>query len=50
MMTVLGVAGCPALIGLLYEMSDGYQVPFLVVSGVTVVGLAALAAFPPSAA
>ena len=47
MMTVLGVAGCPALIGLLYEMSDGYQVPFLVVSGVTVVGLAVLAAFPP---
>ena len=47
MMTVLGVAGCPALIGLLYELSDGYQVPFLVVSGVTVVGLAVLAAFPP---
>jgi MFS family permease len=47
MMTVLGVAGCPALIGLLYEMSDGYQLPFLVVSGLTVVGLAVLAAFPP---
>ena len=32
MVTVLGVAGCPALIGLLYEMSGGYQLPFFVVS------------------
>jgi fucose permease len=47
MMTVLGVAGCPALIGFLYELSDGYQLPFLVVSALTVIGLAVLAAFPP---
>lgn len=47
MMTVIGVAGCPALMGLLYETSDGYQLPFLVVSGLTVAGLAVLAAFPP---
>jgi MFS family permease len=45
MVTVLGVAGCPALIGLLYEQSGGYVVPFLVVSAVTLAGLATLAAF-----
>jgi MFS family permease len=43
MVTVLGVAGCPALIGLLYELSDGYQVPFLVISAITLAGLAVLA-------
>ena len=45
MVTVLGVAGCPALIGLLYEMSGGYQLPFFVVSALTLVGFAILAAF-----
>jgi MFS family permease len=45
MMTVLGVAGCPALIGLLYEMSGGYQLPFFVVSALTLVGFAILATF-----
>ena len=45
MMTVLGVAGCPALIGLLYEMSGGYQQPFFVISALTLVGFAILAMF-----
>ena len=45
MMTVLGVAGCPALIGLLYEMSGGYQLPFFVMSALTLVGFAILTAF-----
>lgn len=45
MVTVLGVAGCPALIGVLYEMSSGYTVPFLVIAGLTLVGFAVLAAF-----
>lgn len=43
MLTVLGVAGCPALIGVLYEASGDYQLPFLVVSALTVVGYAILA-------
>jgi MFS family permease len=45
MITVLGVAGCPALIGLLYEVSAGYTLPFLVIAGITLVGLAVLAGF-----
>jgi MFS family permease len=54
MVTVLGVAGCPALIGLLYELSDGYQLPFLVIAAITLAGLAVLALCarqrPPAAA
>jgi MFS family permease len=42
MVTVLGVAGCPALIGLLYDLSGGYEFPFLVAAGLTLVGLAIL--------
>jgi MFS family permease len=45
MLTVVGVAGCPALIGVLYEMSGGYQLPFFVVSALTLVGFAILATF-----
>jgi MFS family permease len=45
MMTVLGVASCPALIGLLYEASNGYGLPFFTVAALTLVGLAILAAF-----
>jgi MFS family permease len=45
LVTMVGVAGCPALIGLMYEMSGDYQVPFLVVAGVTLVGFWVLAAF-----
>ena len=54
MVTVLGVAGCPALIGLLYELSDGYQLPFLVSAAITLAGLAVLEFYarqpPPAAA
>jgi cyanate permease len=42
-MTVLGLASCPALIGLLYEISGGYSVPFLAVAALTTVGFAILA-------
>jgi MFS family permease len=45
LVTVVGVAGCPPLIGLLYEASGGYAVPFLAVAGLTLVGLAVLATF-----
>jgi MFS family permease len=45
MVTVLGVAGCPALIGLIYDWSGGYELPYLVAAGLTLVGLAVLAAF-----
>jgi MFS family permease len=45
LVTMVGVAGCPALIGLMYEMSGDYQLPFLVVAGVTLVGFWVLAAF-----
>ena len=43
--TMVGVAGCPALIGFLYEASAGYAVPFLVVAGLTLLGYAVLLAF-----
>ena len=33
LVTMVGVAGCPPLIGLLYEASGGYAVPFLAVAG-----------------
>jgi MFS family permease len=42
LVTVLGVASCPALIGVLYETADGYAVPFLAATGVTLVGFAVL--------
>ncbi len=42
MVTVLGVAGCPALIGLLYDLSGGYELPFLMAAGLTLIGLAIL--------
>jgi hypothetical protein len=45
LVTVLGVAGCPALIGVLYEVAGGYAVPFLAATGVTLVGFAVLALF-----
>ena len=35
LVTVVGVAGCPPLIGLLYEASGGYAMPFLAVAGLT---------------
>ncbi len=45
MVTVLGVAGCPALIGLIYDASGGYELPFFVAAGLTLVGLGILTAF-----
>ena len=45
LMTMIGVAGCPSLVGLLYEASGGYVVPFLAVAGLTLIGLAVLALF-----
>jgi predicted MFS family arabinose efflux permease len=45
LVTVVGVAGCPPLIGLLYEASGGYGMPFLAVAGLTLVGLAILTVF-----
>jgi MFS family permease len=45
LVTVVGVAGCPPLIGLLYEASGGYAVPFLAVAGLTLVGLGVLGFF-----
>jgi MFS family permease len=43
LMTVTGLAACPALVGLLFELSGGYAVPFVASAGVTLVGLAVLA-------
>ena len=45
MITVVGVAGCPALVGLLYEVDRDYLMPFLVIASITLLGLATLAAF-----
>jgi MFS family permease len=43
MVTVTGLATCPALIGFLYEASGGYDMPFLAVAMLTLIGLAILA-------
>ncbi len=45
LMTVAGLAACPALVGLLYETSGGYALPFLASALATLVGFAVLAAF-----
>jgi MFS family permease len=45
LLTVIGVAGCPALIGMGYETSGGYAVPFLAAAGVTLIGLVVLGVF-----
>jgi len=45
LITVLGVASCPALIGLLYEVGGGYLIPFFAATGVTLVGFSVLALF-----
>lgn len=42
MVTVIGVAGCPALMGALAQASGGYIVPCLVVSAITALGLGVL--------
>jgi sugar phosphate permease len=43
LVTMAGVAGCPALIGMVYQMSGGYAAPFLGVAALTMVGFAVLA-------
>ena len=43
MIAVLGMAGGPALIGLLYDASGGYKVPMLSVAACTVLAMATLA-------
>jgi MFS family permease len=45
LMTVVGMASCPPLIGLLYEATGGYAVPFLTVAGLTLAGFVVLALF-----
>jgi MFS family permease len=45
LVTVVGVAGCPAVIGVLYEASGGYAVPFIAAAAVSLVGLAVLGLF-----
>jgi MFS family permease len=45
LVSVVGMAACPSLIGVLYEATGGYRVPFLAVAGLTLVGLAVLALF-----
>jgi MFS family permease len=42
MITTVGIAGCPALVGLLYDTSGGYRVPFFVIAGITLLGLLTL--------
>jgi predicted MFS family arabinose efflux permease len=44
LVTMAGVAGCPALIGMVYDLSGGYAVPFLAVAALSMIGLAVLAA------
>lgn len=43
LLTMAGVAGGTALIGLIYELSGVYAAPFLGVAGLTLVGFAVLA-------
>jgi predicted MFS family arabinose efflux permease len=48
--SVPGVAGGPALIGLIFAASGGYTLPFLVVAGATLIGIVILLiAGPPTA-
>jgi MFS family permease len=47
LMTVAGLAGGPALVGLLYETSGGYAVPFVGIALSSLVGFAILATAGP---
>lgn len=44
-LTMGGLAAGPALIGLVYEASGGYEVPFLAIAAATLIGFAILAAY-----
>ena len=43
LLTAIGVAGGPALVGLIDEAAGGYTIPYLVVAGSSLVGLLLLA-------
>jgi MFS family permease len=43
LLTIIGVAGCPAVIGFVYELSGGYTAPFLAMAALSLLGLALLA-------
>jgi MFS family permease len=45
MVTMGGLAAGPALVGLVYEASGGYAVPFLAIAAATLVGLVILAVY-----
>jgi MFS family permease len=47
LMSVWGLAGGAAVVGLIYEASGGYEVPFVAIALATLVGLAVLAAHGP---
>jgi MFS family permease len=42
LVTMIGVAGCPALIGVMYQASGDYEMPFLVVCGGSLLGFLTL--------
>jgi MFS family permease len=44
-LTMGGLAAGPALIGLMYEASGGYEVPFLAIAAATLIGFAILASY-----
>lgn len=48
LLTAIGVAGGPALVGLIDEASGGYTLPYLAAAGASFVGLAILACAGPS--
>jgi cyanate permease len=44
-LTMSGLAGGPALVGLAYEASGGYEVPFAAIAVATLIGFAILAGY-----
>jgi cyanate permease len=42
---MIGVAGGPALVGFMYEVTQGYYTPFLVISALTLIGFAIFAVY-----
>lgn len=45
LVTMIGVAGCPALVGFMYEVTGGYYTPFLAISALTLIGFAIFAVY-----
>lgn len=43
MMVVLGMAGGPAIVGILHDLGDGYRTAYLAIAGITCLSLAVLA-------